>query len=124
MKWLIRIGAALAVLIVLLVGALARPQLLLPPVSRTVPTRDLLLAVDLSGSMEATDFVNADGETVDRRINFPFDAKVHPCPDNVNGSAELPAGQNHGVLLVDTSSGIVPVISGSIVMARPAGEPQ
>lgn len=51
---------------ILLVLALARPQLLEPPVSRVLPTRDLMLLVDLSGSMEAEDFVNARGETVDR----------------------------------------------------------
>jgi Ca-activated chloride channel family protein len=31
-----------------------------------VPTRDILLVVDLSGSMETTDFTNQQGETVDR----------------------------------------------------------
>jgi Ca-activated chloride channel family protein len=50
----------------LLVLALARPQFIEDPISRVVPTRDLLLLVDLSGSMEATDFTNAAGETVDR----------------------------------------------------------
>ena len=48
------------------VTALARPQWLEPPVVRELPTRDLLLAVDLSGSMEAEDFKNTQGETVDR----------------------------------------------------------
>lgn len=48
------------------VAALARPQWLEPPVVRELPTRDLLLAVDLSGSMEAEDFKNAQGEAVDR----------------------------------------------------------
>jgi Ca-activated chloride channel family protein len=51
---------------VLIVLALARPQFLEPPVSRVVPTRDLMLLVDLSGSMEAQDFTNSRGETVDR----------------------------------------------------------
>ncbi|QDT56553.1 von Willebrand factor type A domain protein [Caulifigura coniformis] len=46
--------------------ALARPQWLEPPITRTVPTRDLLLAVDLSGSMETKDFTNEKGEKVDR----------------------------------------------------------
>lgn len=48
------------------VVALARPQWLEPPVVRELPTRDLLLAVDLSGSMEAKDFKNKEGKTVDR----------------------------------------------------------
>jgi len=46
--------------------ALARPQWLEPPVTREVPTRDLLLAVDLSGSMDTEDFTAADGRRVDR----------------------------------------------------------
>ncbi|HHI77350.1 MAG TPA: VWA domain-containing protein, partial [Gammaproteobacteria bacterium] len=50
----------------LLVLALARPQLLEPPLVEVVPTRDLLLLVDLSGSMETRDFDNAAGERVDR----------------------------------------------------------
>ena len=51
---------------VLLVIAIARPQFLEPPLTKTLPTRDLLLLVDLSGSMEAEDFTNNNGETVDR----------------------------------------------------------
>lgn len=49
-----------------LVVALARPQQLQPPISREIPSRDLLLAIDLSGSMETEDFVNAEGKKVDR----------------------------------------------------------
>jgi len=48
------------------VVALTRPQWLEPPVVREMPTRDLLLAVDLSGSMEAEDFKDKQGQTVDR----------------------------------------------------------
>lgn len=50
----------------LLLAALARPQWLLPPLTRDVPTRDLLLLVDLSGSMRQEDFTNAAGAKVDR----------------------------------------------------------
>ncbi|MGE9270777.1 MAG: VWA domain-containing protein [Verrucomicrobiales bacterium] len=50
----------------LLLTALARPQWLLPPISKEQPTRDLLLLVDLSTSMEQRDFTNDTGETVDR----------------------------------------------------------
>lgn len=49
-----------------LVVAIARPQYLEPPLSRVIPTRDMMLLVDLSGSMETEDFTNARGETVDR----------------------------------------------------------
>ncbi len=51
---------------ILIVLALARPQFLEPPVSRVLPTRDLMLLVDLSGSMEARDFTNLQGDKVDR----------------------------------------------------------
>lgn len=50
----------------LLVTALARPQWLEDPQSREVPMRDMLLALDLSGSMETQDFAGSDGQPVDR----------------------------------------------------------
>ena len=46
--------------------ALARPQIIEPPVTKEIPVRDLVLAVDLSGSMATKDFKNASGQTVDR----------------------------------------------------------
>ncbi|MEM6279125.1 MAG: VWA domain-containing protein [Verrucomicrobiota bacterium] len=54
------------VLWILFVLALARPQWMEEPITKELPTRDLLLLVDLSGSMNATDFKNAEGEEVDR----------------------------------------------------------
>lgn len=54
------------VLWVLLIIALARPQWLEPPMTKELPTRDLLLLVDLSGSMQADDFEDAAGAKVDR----------------------------------------------------------
>ncbi|MCU0875703.1 MAG: VWA domain-containing protein [Pirellulaceae bacterium] len=58
---------AVATLVWLLVlVALARPQWLEPPIERSIPTRDLLLVVDLSGSMDQQDFTNASGQPVDR----------------------------------------------------------
>jgi len=53
---------------VLVLTALARPQWLEPPIERSIPTRDLLLLVDLSGSMEQQDFTNAAGQSVDRLV--------------------------------------------------------
>jgi Ca-activated chloride channel family protein len=50
----------------LVLAALTRPQWLEPPIERSIPTRDLLLLVDLSGSMEQKDFTNASGQSVDR----------------------------------------------------------
>ena len=48
------------------VAALTRPQWLEEPIIKELPMRDLLVAVDLSGSMEAQDFTDTDGNTVDR----------------------------------------------------------
>lgn len=50
----------------LVVVAIARPQWLEEPVIKELPMRDLLVAVDLSGSMEAQDFTDKEGNTVDR----------------------------------------------------------
>lgn len=51
---------------VLIVTAMARPQWLEPPITQTVSVRDLLLLVDLSGSMDTEDFTNKGGEKVNR----------------------------------------------------------
>jgi Ca-activated chloride channel family protein len=59
-------ATAFVVAWVLVVVALARPQHVGAPIERTVPTRDLLLAVDLSGSMDTEDFTDEHGDTVDR----------------------------------------------------------
>ena len=50
----------------LLVTALARPLWLGDPVVQELPMRDLLVALDLSGSMETRDFTDAGGATAER----------------------------------------------------------
>ena len=50
----------------LAVVALARPQWIEPPLHFDKPARDLLLLVDLSGSMDTKDFTDASGATVNR----------------------------------------------------------
>src|SRR5262245_39885917 len=57
--------AALAVVWILAVLAAARPQFVGEPVALPMTGRDLLLSVDLSGSMEEQDF-QLNGEWVDR----------------------------------------------------------
>jgi Ca-activated chloride channel homolog len=57
--------AVLALVWVLAVGAAARPQFVGEPVSLPMTGRDLLLSVDLSGSMEEQDF-QLNGQWVDR----------------------------------------------------------
>jgi Ca-activated chloride channel family protein len=51
---------------VLLIGALSKPEMVGDPIVTEKSARDLMVAVDLSGSMEATDFINKAGEQVDR----------------------------------------------------------
>lgn len=51
---------------VLLVAAMARPQWVEPPVVKDIPSRDILLGVDLSSSMETEDFTTADGKKSSR----------------------------------------------------------
>jgi Ca-activated chloride channel family protein len=46
--------------------AAMQPQWVEPPLTRVQPTRDWLLAVDLSPSMQTTDFRSADGRPLDR----------------------------------------------------------
>lgn len=50
----------------LLLLALARPVLLEPPLTRIQPARDLLLAVDISPSMRARDYLDPQGQAVER----------------------------------------------------------
>jgi Ca-activated chloride channel family protein len=50
----------------LLVLAAARPELVLPPIQKTESARDLLLAVDLSTSMNTKDFTDSAGRRVER----------------------------------------------------------
>ncbi len=58
--------SALAIAWLLLLVSTARPQWLKPAVTKNQPTRDLLLLVDLSGSMRQEDFTSESGQLVDR----------------------------------------------------------
>ncbi len=51
---------------ILIVVAMAKPEWLGEPITRTKSARDLMVAVDLSGSMEHKDFTTSDGETINR----------------------------------------------------------
>lgn len=50
----------------LLLAALVRPQWVGEPISKIESARDLMLLVDLSGSMEVTDFITDEGERIGR----------------------------------------------------------
>lgn len=51
---------------VLLVLAVARPVWVEKPIERQQPVRDLMLAIDISQSMETQDFTDATGQKIDR----------------------------------------------------------
>lgn len=50
----------------LLVLAIARPVWIEKPIERQQPVRDLMLAIDISQSMETQDFTDANGQKIDR----------------------------------------------------------
>ncbi len=50
----------------LIVLALARPQFVEPPIEKLEPQRDILLALDLSQSMDAKDFLSENGTVLSR----------------------------------------------------------
>jgi Ca-activated chloride channel homolog len=67
---------------ILVVVALARPQWVSDPVTREVSARDLVLAVDISGSMDQRDFRTPDGQMLTRldgvkRVIGDFIARRH-----------------------------------------------
>lgn len=59
-------GSMLVVCWLLALTALMRPQWIEPPVHHDTPARDLLLLVDLSGSMATQDFTDPAGAKVER----------------------------------------------------------
>jgi Ca-activated chloride channel family protein len=59
-------STSLIVCWLLAVAALMRPQWIEPPIHHDKPARDLLLLVDLSGSMDTKDFTDPSGAKVDR----------------------------------------------------------
>ena len=50
----------------LVLVAAARPVFVEKPIERQQPVRDLMLVIDISQSMETTDFTNANGQKIDR----------------------------------------------------------
>jgi Ca-activated chloride channel family protein len=59
----------------LIVTALARPQYVEPPIEKIESARDLMLAVDLSGSMDTPDMLDAEGQRIQRldAVKFVLD---------------------------------------------------
>jgi Ca-activated chloride channel homolog len=67
---------------ILIVAALARPQWVSDPLTHEIAARDLILAIDISGSMDQRDFRGADGTTLTRldgvkRVIRDFIARRH-----------------------------------------------
>jgi Ca-activated chloride channel homolog len=65
-NWLQKILAPICWCLIIL--ALARPQFIEPPIQRIQPGRDLMLALDISQSMETPDFRTPDGKRM-RRVD-------------------------------------------------------
>lgn len=62
-----RLQVATAVLVwVLLVVAMARPERVGAPIEKQQAARDVVLSIDISGSMDAVDFTAADGSRIQR----------------------------------------------------------
>jgi Ca-activated chloride channel family protein len=73
---------AAVIIWLLIVAALARPQWVSDPLTREVSARDLILAVDISGSMDQSDFRSSDSQTLTRldgvkRVIKDFIARRH-----------------------------------------------
>jgi Ca-activated chloride channel family protein len=73
---------AAVIIWLLIVAALAQPQWVGDPLTREVSARDLILAVDISGSMDQADFRGSDGQTLTRldgvkRVIKDFIARRH-----------------------------------------------
>jgi Ca-activated chloride channel family protein len=63
-NWLQRVLAP--ILWALVVLALARPVFIEPPIQKIQPARDLMLALDISQSMETPDFISPEGKRISR----------------------------------------------------------
>ncbi len=73
---------AAVIIWLLIVAALARPQWVSDPLIHEVSARDLILAVDISGSMDQADFRGSDGQTLTqldgvKRVIKDFIARRH-----------------------------------------------
>jgi Ca-activated chloride channel family protein len=78
-----------------LVGALARPQIVEPPIVKTESARDLMLAVDLSGSMDIADMSDADGVRISR-----LEATI----DVIDGFIDRREGDRIGMVVFGTEA--------------------
>lgn len=63
-NWLQKIVAPLCWCLTVI--ALARPVFIEPPIQRIQPARDLMLALDISQSMETPDFISPEGKRISR----------------------------------------------------------
>lgn len=75
--------------------AIARPQWVGEPMVQTLPSRDLLLAVDLSGSMNTEDFTDANGRQVDR---------LNACKQVLDGFLTRRQGDRVGLIFFGTAA--------------------
>jgi Ca-activated chloride channel family protein len=79
----------------LIVVALARPQFVEPPIEKIQPARDLMLALDISQSMETPDFRTPQGKRVPR---------VQAVKQVVSSFIEKRVGDRIGLIVFGTSA--------------------
>lgn len=80
----------LAAIWLLCLAALARPVLAGDPVGKNAVSRDILMAVDISGSMATRDFTSADGRSLSR---------LEGVREVVDGFAARSAGERIGLIV-------------------------
>ena len=71
-----------------LVLAAAKPEWIGPPVEQQKSGRDLMIAVDLSGSMQTRDFTLPDGKTVDRLCAVPSAPQTRPSSTTLRAAPD------------------------------------
>tara|TARA_R110002110_G_scaffold31396_1_gene110715 strand:+ start:19734 stop:20723 length:990 start_codon:yes stop_codon:yes gene_type:complete len=80
----------LATVWLLCLAALARPSLVGDPVEKNAVSRDILMAVDISGSMATRDFISGDGRNISR---------LDGVRDVVDGFAARSLGERIGLIV-------------------------
>ncbi len=90
-----RLQMIVAILVwALIVTALARPERIGEPIEITKAARDVILAIDISGSMDEHDFVAEDGSRVQRLevVKRVVVRSSEPAPERLDRGLAVPVG--------------------------------
>lgn len=128
-QWLQWVIAPLAWLLV--VGAAMRPQWVEPPITKTLSTRDLLVAIDVSRSMETRDLQSPEGGAISRleAVKSVVDAFIARRPGDRIGlilfgnSAHLqaPLTLDHGVVSELLREAAIGMAGSQTMLGEPIG---